>query len=625
MSLPAATREGTPGRPLNAVEPDAAAHATWWLCALTVLVALAYLLTQLDAHWVPDDEGLLAHSAERVLEGQLPHRDFADVYTGGLSVWHALAFRVGGVDLLTLRYAIMPLVGLWLLTLFACARRFSPPAAAAVLTLLAFVWSVPNYPAAMPSWYSLFFATFGLYGLLRHLETGRRSWLLAAGVAGGLSILVKLTGLFVVAAALLYLVVRAGSVADGASVRDRLYRPVVLLGLAGFVGALVALLRQNLDPPHGYHFLLPGIGLAVVPAVMTVQSGGRARLVSLAADAAVLCAGVLLPLLVFAVPYVMSGTLRSLIDGVVVAPRVRLQGSAAFAPRPPTMAAPALLLFLLLVGGIVLRPRYRWLPVLTLLGIVAVALLAGATNIVYWMGWLAASQITPILVLAGCVLLLLRPEGDPVAQGRLYLAVAVAGLCSFVQFPFAAPIYFCFFAPLTVLAAAAVLGEGAGTTDRRPHAAVALLFGVFAVAWLNGRGEGRLWFGLSPRVPVVPLGIARASLRVPEPEARLYRALVAAVHQHARGPFIYAGPETPEIYFLAGRRNPTRSVLDFTDPRLDRGSVDVRLLRERGVTAVVINTRPKLSRQLSPSAVAAMAAEYPHARQIGRFLVRWRP
>ena len=599
-------------------------HSTRALGAITALAAVGYLMTQLDAHWVPDDEGLLAHTAERVLEGQLPHRDFADVYTGGLSVWHALAFRVGGVDLLTLRYAMVPVAALWLLTLFACARRFAPPAAAALLTLLGFVWSLPNYPAAMPSWYSLFFATFGLYGLFRHRESGRRSWLLAAGVAGGLSILVKLTGLFLVAAALLYLVVRAGSLAEGASVRNRLYQPVVLLGLTGFAGALVALLRHSLDPPHVYHFLLPGVGLTVVPAVRTVQSGGRARLASLAADAGVLCAGVLLPLLVFAVPYLMSGSLQSLIDGVLVAPRVRLEGGAAFAPRPPTMAAPALLLLLLLIGGIVLRPRYRWLPVLSLLGIVAVAVLAGAKEIVYWMGWLAASQITPILVLGGCVLLLLRPEGDAVAQGRLYLAIAAAGVGSFVQFPFAAPIYFCFFAPLTVLAAAALLSEGAGTADRRPHAAVALLFGVFAVAWLNGRGEGRLWFGLSPRPLVVPLGIARASLRVPEPEARLYRDLVAAVHQHARGPFIYAGPETPEIYFLAGRRNPTRSVLDFTDPRLDRGSIDVRLLRERGVTAVVINTRPKLSHELSPSAVAAMAAEYPHAQQIGRFLVRWR-
>jgi hypothetical protein len=599
-------------------------HSPRALCAITVLVAVGYLLSQLDAHWVPDDEGLLAHSAERVLEGQLPHRDFAEVYTGGLSVWHALAFRVGGVDLLTLRHAMVPVAGLWLLTLFACARRFGSPVAAALLTVLAFVWSLPNYPAAMPSWYSLFFATFGLYGLFRHLETGQRRWLLAAGVAGGASILVKLTGLFFVAAALLYLVVRAGSVGEAASVRDRLYRPVVLLGLAGFAGALVMLLRQSLDPPHVYHFLLPGIGLAVVPLVKTVQGGGRGRLTTLATDAVVLCGGVLLPLLIFAAPYVMSGTLQNLLDGVLLAPRVRLEGGAAFAPRPPTMAAPALLLVLLLIGGIVLRPRYRWLPALTLLGIVAVALWAGATSIVYWMGWLAASQITPILVLAGCILLLLRPEADAVAQGRLYLAMAVAGLCSFVQFPFAAPIYFCFFAPLTVLAAAAVLSEGAGTTDRRPHAAVAILFLVFAVAWLNGRGEGRLWYGLSPRVPVVPLGLARASLRVPEPEARLYRDLVAAVHEHARGPFIYAGPETPEIYFLADRRNPTRSVLDFADARLDRGSVDVRLLRERGVTAVVINTRPKLSRKLAPAAVAALAGEYPHARQIGRFLVRWR-
>jgi len=50
--------------------------------------------------WVPHDEGLLGQSAERLLAGQLPHRDFDEVYTGGLSYLHALAFEVGGVRLI---------------------------------------------------------------------------------------------------------------------------------------------------------------------------------------------------------------------------------------------------------------------------------------------------------------------------------------------------------------------------------------------------------------------------------------------------------------------------------------------------------------------------------------------
>ena len=81
------------------------------------------------------------------------------------------------------------------------------PVAGAV-TLLAVAWSIPNYSAAMPSWYNLFFATFGLAALLRYIETQKRRWLLAAGLCGGISCLFKISGLYFVAGALLFLLFR---------------------------------------------------------------------------------------------------------------------------------------------------------------------------------------------------------------------------------------------------------------------------------------------------------------------------------------------------------------------------------------------------------------------------------
>ena len=53
-----------------------------------------------------DAEGTLAQSAERILAGELPHRDFVERYTGGLSYLNAFAFRVFGVQLLAMRYAL---------------------------------------------------------------------------------------------------------------------------------------------------------------------------------------------------------------------------------------------------------------------------------------------------------------------------------------------------------------------------------------------------------------------------------------------------------------------------------------------------------------------------------------
>jgi hypothetical protein len=44
-------------------------------------VGCAYVFHLLDRNWIAYDDGLLAQSAERVLRGEMPHRDFAEVYT----------------------------------------------------------------------------------------------------------------------------------------------------------------------------------------------------------------------------------------------------------------------------------------------------------------------------------------------------------------------------------------------------------------------------------------------------------------------------------------------------------------------------------------------------------------
>ena len=58
-----------------------------WRVILAAVLAISavYVGCHLDRCWYPADDGALAHSAERMLQGQLPHRDYDDVYTGGLA------------------------------------------------------------------------------------------------------------------------------------------------------------------------------------------------------------------------------------------------------------------------------------------------------------------------------------------------------------------------------------------------------------------------------------------------------------------------------------------------------------------------------------------------------------
>ena len=93
------------------------------LPALVWLVCVVYVALRLTRGWVPHDEGSIAQSAARVLAGELPHRDFGELYTGGLTYYHALAFRVLGVSLVSLRIAMFVVFAAWVPATYALAAR----------------------------------------------------------------------------------------------------------------------------------------------------------------------------------------------------------------------------------------------------------------------------------------------------------------------------------------------------------------------------------------------------------------------------------------------------------------------------------------------------------------------
>src|SRR5215470_2215126 len=107
-----------------------------WVLAVVWLLSIVYMAAYLKRGWKPHDEGTLGLSAERVLQGQLPHRDFDD-YTGGLTFAHALAFRIFGINSVSMRYVLFAFFVPWVPSLYYIASRFSSAHAAGMATLLA--------------------------------------------------------------------------------------------------------------------------------------------------------------------------------------------------------------------------------------------------------------------------------------------------------------------------------------------------------------------------------------------------------------------------------------------------------------------------------------------------------
>ncbi len=66
--------------------------------------------------------------------------------------------------------------------------------------------------------------------------------------------------------------------------------------------------------------------------------------------------------------------------------------------------------------------------------------------------WVSAATAIPITTAIGVSLLLSgTKKGQGKKRSQLMLLIAVAGLCSLVQFPLSAPIYFCCVVPLGIL------------------------------------------------------------------------------------------------------------------------------------------------------------------------------
>ena len=615
----------------------ARARDDWRMVLAVVLVAsAAYTGWLLDRDWFPADDGALAHVAERVLAGELPHRDVNDIYTGGQAMLNAAAFRVAGISFWSMRLALFALFVAWVPAVFLIARRFARPVTAGCITLLAVVWSLPNYPTPMPSWYNLFLATLGVAALFRFLEDRRRWWLVAAGVAGGLSVLVKVVGLFYIAAALLFLVFQSHEDArahtERRGTRGVAYSAFVTAGLLLFVGALLALVRRQAHAPELVHFVVPGALLAALLARDEWQRpAGRSgtRFAELARLMLPFVAGAAIPVLIFLVPYVRAHAMGELLHGVFVVPTRRF-GSAS----SPMLPLPTLLSVLLPAIIVALGLRYpaamqrrgtRWA---LLVALAALVLAAGWIAPLYRLLWNSARTALPVLLVLGALVVArARDAGgnEQLHRSRTKLLLAATALCSLVQFPFSVAIYFCYVAPLVALLALALFRYLPRVPAVVPAALVAfyLGFGVLRVNAGAQYGMGRVFVPASA-VPFATLGGTRAGVRMPRGAVTQYDTIVRLLGAHARGGYTWASPDSPEIYVLAGLRNPTPSMYAFFDDTTGYTARTLAALEAHGVTAVVQNRRPAFSPPLAADLVRALEERYPNAKEAGPFLVRWR-
>ena len=602
-------------------------HQSTTLAFVLWIVCGAYASQFLYRGWIAHDEGTIGQSAERVLSGEVPHRDFDEVYSGGLTYLHAAGMKLFGVSLRTPRIIVFVFFMAFLAAVNAIGRRVASARGALVAMAIAAVWSLPNYFVSLPSWYNLFFATFGILAFLYYLEEGHRRWLVIAGVCGGLSVLAKISGVFYLAGGLLFLAYLeqrpAVESAAGRRTRPSAFWPFVAGPVAVFLFLLFRMLKGH--DVNAAALFLPATAVCLFVVWRewgAAASGATDRAKRLLVLVGPFLFGAALPILAFVLFYWSQHAVPELIRGMFVLPQRRLAEAKSKPPGAGALALGVPYVLLLLAGWRRAVPRESVLAG-ALAGLLGTLLMLGNHPPVYRVIWAAALATPMAVVVAGILLIANRSQViAPSAQPRVFLMVTMSAMVALVQFPYATPIYFCYGASVTLLAIAAVI-FAQPKAPRRSHLVVAAFFFLFAIVFMNRSYGWNMGVKFLPYNPAGQLDLPRGGLRVPDQDSQVYEDVVRVLQAHAAGGTIYAGPDCPEIYFLSGFPNPTRAVFDFLSPETIDERAMASLLSNGAIRAAVVNTAPLFSRPLQPGVLRVIEERFPAFQRIGRFVVRF--
>jgi hypothetical protein len=101
--------------------------------------------------------------------------------------------------------------------------------------------------------------------------------------------------------------------------------------------------------------------------------------------------------------------------------------------------------------------------------------------------------------------------------------------------------------------------------------------------------------------------------------------VIRIVREHAgNSGYIFATPDSPELYFLSELHNPGRTLFDFFDDPRGRNQRILSMLLSKDIDVVVINSGARHSGPVSGELLQRFTELYPNAYTVGRFTVRWR-
>jgi hypothetical protein len=469
-----------------------------------------------DRYWYPVDEGIYAHIAERLLSGEILHVDFVDFHPGYGDFLNAAAFRLFGIDLLSLRYPLIAGALLQSMFVFALLQRRSLLLAASA-AVASIALGVIHFLNPTPHWYAL----FGTCCLVYWMNAAPRvDWIRLVGagfIVGAITLFHQLLGVLVGAGVLVVALHERSGEAHG---RDRIVGQSLLLFI--LVGLSAYLIRSPAIEFSGV--LLFGCW----PLAILLRGVMKVRTANADACRAVLwlVAGALLssvPLLVYCAAH--NSWHETLTNSVFAALSLGVRSTDA-----PSW--------------------YCFLALAALLQALTPSTPVEFVNGVFW-------AVLPLLAAINGVLLFTAARDRNTEMNALPVLAAFYAVSSLYMQDV---IYLFFGAGLSLTAVLWWLSA-------QPHSArilgacAATALSTIAVAFHAGQPATRSNIELLRGINVLSgrstVPLERASLRLDAVEQPPYPTLVKAIETNvAPGAPIFAVPNDATLYFLSQRTNP---------------------------------------------------------------------
>lgn len=171
------------GFPLSDLRPRAVLIAT----LLVLLGALAVAPYALQYHGGVNDEGILLTAAARMLQGQVPYRDFDMFYTPGSMAATAAWMGVAGTSILSARLFMVLWAGLLTALIFLLSDELLPRRLALAPPTLFMLSGYSEWPVLSYHWAAIMGLVAALWACAVWSRTGRPQWMWASGVFTGLA------------------------------------------------------------------------------------------------------------------------------------------------------------------------------------------------------------------------------------------------------------------------------------------------------------------------------------------------------------------------------------------------------------------------------------------------------